>query len=214
MRETERLVESLVSDLKPVPATSGLHLPILLWFLCSAAYVVVLTQLIGPVRPTALEQLQTVPRFALEMILGLAALGAFAVMAFGSAIPGWLSRRFAGISLILGVIWVGGYLAGIALPALEPSMLGKRDHCYLETFFYAVPPLLVALWWQRRHYALAPARAAMIAGLAAGGMPALYMQIACMYEPVHILAFHIGPGLLVAVCAPLLLSCWNGLAND
>ena len=37
----------------------------------------------------------------------------------------------------------------------------------------------------------------MALGLAAGMLPALYMQIACMYLPAHILQFHILPGLMV-----------------
>ena len=42
-------------------------------------------------------------------------------------------------------------------------------------------------------------------GLVAGMLPALYMQIACMYTPLHILKFHIAPGLMVALVAPLLM---------
>ena len=42
------------------------------------------------------------------------------------------------------------------------------------------------------------ARAGALLGLAAGSLPALMMQIACMYSPEHILAFHIGPALAVA----------------
>jgi hypothetical protein len=40
---------------------------------------------------------------------------------------------------------------------------------------------------------------ALRCGLAAGLIPALYMQIACMYDPGHILLFHILPGLSVAL---------------
>jgi hypothetical protein len=40
-------------------------------------------------------------------------------------------------------------------------------------------------------------------------IPALYMQLACMYMPAHILTLHILPGLLVAaICA---LSAYLGL---
>ena len=92
-------------------------------------------------------------------------------------------------------------------------MLGKRGHCYLETIVYATPPLVVAVWWQRKHFSLAPARSAALAGLVAGGIPALYMQIACMYQPVHGLVFHLGPALLVAAAASQLPRVWNWLAN-
>ena len=43
-------------------------------------------------------------------------------------------------------------------------------------------------------------------GLVAGPVPALYMQIACMYDPVHALTLHMLPGILVGVgCAGI---CW------
>ena len=42
--------------------------------------------------------------------------------------------------------------------------------------------------------------------LAAGLLPALMMQIACMHEPGHILAFHLVPiGVLAAVAVALTL---------
>jgi hypothetical protein len=213
MRDTDQLVDSLVGDLQPVPAPRDMRLPVALWFLCSAAYVVVLTHLIAPARPGVLEQLQTVPRFTAEISLGVVALAVMAVAAFRSAIPGRLTATFGRIAVALVAVWIAGFLLAIAAPALEPSMLGKRGHCYLETFAYATPPLLAALWWQRRHYALAPSRSAILVGLVAGGLPGLYMQIACMYLPLHGLAFHLGPALLVAACAPLLLFVWSRLTD-
>ena len=76
-------------------------------------------------------------------------------------------------------------------------MLGKREHCVWETFIYALPPMLLAFVLTRRLYPLQPVHTAMYFSLAAGMMPALYMQIACMYAPAHILQFHILPGLMV-----------------
>ena len=213
MRDTDQLVDSLVNDLEPVQAQRGIHLPAALWVLGSAVWVVALTQLFGPIRPNALEQLQTIPRFAGEIVLGVVALATLAMAAFRSAIPGQLTPGFSRTAFTLVGIWAAGYLVAIVFPSLEPSMLGKRGHCYLETFAYTTPPLLVALWWQRRRYSLAPARSAVMAGLVAGGLSGLYMQIACMYQPLHSLAFHLAPALVVAACAPLVLKAWNRLAN-
>jgi hypothetical protein len=213
MKDTDQLVDSLVGDLEPVAVSRDLWLPVALWFLGSTLYVMAASQLIGPIRPNALEQLHTVPRYAVEIALGLAALATVAVAAFRSAIPGRLTALFGRVALTLAAIWGAGFLVALVSPALEPSMLGKRGHCYLETFVYATPPLLVALWWQRRHYCLAPVRSALLVGLVAGGLPGLYMQIACMYQPMHGLAFHLGPALVVAACSPLLLALWNRLAS-
>ncbi len=83
-------------------------------------------------------------------------------------------------------------------------MLGKRPHCFVETLFYALPPLVLGCYLTRRLFPLRPLRTAMAVGLAAGMLPALYMQLACMYIPDHILKFHIAPGLgVAAVAVPL-----------
>lgn len=213
MRETDQLVDSLVGGLEPVSVRRNVRLPAILWLLGSAVWVVALTHLFGPIRPNALEQLQTVPRFAGEIVLGVVALATLALAAFRSAIPGHLTPGFRRAAFALVAAWAGGYLVAIAVPTLEPGMLGKRGHCYLETFAYTTPPLLAALWWQRRGYSLAPARSALMAGLVAGSLSGLYMQIACMYQPLHGLVFHLGPALVVAACSPLLLAVWNRLAN-
>jgi hypothetical protein len=94
-------------------------------------------------------------------------------------------------------------IPGLVSPVLEPSMLGKRDHCFIETLVFALPPTVLALFLVYRLFPLRPVYGAALVCLAAGMMPALYMQIACMYAPVHILQMHIFPGLLVMVAGTL-----------
>ena len=209
MRNRDELLDSLANGLAPVKPAPDLRLLACLWFGLSAVYVIAVTHLLGPIRPTAMGQLQSEPRFLIEMVVGgLAAVG-LAASAFRIASPGALRGGFAIAVGVLAMLWVGGFILGLASPALEPSMDGKRGHCVFETFIYALPPLLALLYWQRRLYALSPARAALVAGLSAGILPALYMQVACMYDPAHILAFHIGPALAVAALAPLLMWLWR-----
>ena len=89
-------------------------------------------------------------------------------------------------------------------------MLGKRDHCVVETLLFALPPACLALFLTRRLYPLKPVRSALLFCLVAGMLPALYMQIACMYAPLHIIQMHIVPGLLVALAggAAAWLASW------
>jgi hypothetical protein len=103
----------------------------------------------------------------------------------------------------LTAIWLASHIIGFAYPALEPSMLGKRPYCVFETLIYAIPPVLAGLWLARRRYVLRSSKTGALIGLAAGMMPALFMQLACMYEPSHIMTFHIVPGLAIAVPAAL-----------
>lgn len=212
MSSRETLLDSLVSDLAPVRPPPDLRWLVGGWLLVCAAYVVVLTHLLGPVRPTALEQLQAHPRFLAEMVLGGLAVAALATWAFRAAVPGAGSAAARWLAMAAAGLWLSAIALGLVVPALEPSMLGKRDHCYLETLVAALPPLLVALFLQRRLYPLRALRSALLAGLAAGALPALYMQVACMYVPTHALLFHIGPGVVTGVLAPLILVAYRRFA--
>lgn len=204
MKTTEQLIDDMASGLRPVaPARWGVAW--ITWLCASALAVALAIHVAGPIRATALQQLQEVPRFALEMGVGAAAAITLALLAFRSAIPGVPTRRPALLAAGLVALWLTSFLAGFAVPALEPSMLGKRDHCVVETVLYGLPPMLALIYWQRRMYALSPARASVLAALAAGILPALYMQVACMYAPAHILAYHVAPVVLLAILAPVFL---------
>ena len=199
MNSREDLIASLSSDLQRVRPTGNINLLAVGWLLLSAFYVVGITHWFGPVRSNALVQLVTEPRFMLESVVGVLAITVTTLIAFRAAIPGVLSARFFTTGVVLMLVWLSCYVVGLLSPALEPSMLGKREHCIWETFIYALPPMLLAFVLTRRLYPLQPVQTAMYFSLAAGMMPALYMQIACMYAPAHILQFHILPGLMVVL---------------
>ena len=208
MKDHSDLIASLSGQLEPVKPAPDINFVAMVWLLFSAVYLVAVTHWFGPIRSTALDQLALYPRFALESLAGLVAIVLVCLAAFRAVVPGLASSRLVTVAAGLTLLWIGSYIVGLASPALEPSMLGKRDHCFLETVVYAVPPLLAALYLGRRFYPLRPLRTAASLGLAAGMMPALYMQIACMYEPGHILAFHIAPGLAVAAVGLALAWAW------
>ena len=209
MNQHEQLIESLSRDLPPVAPVSGVNRQGLAWLAASVVFVVVITHLVDPIRPGAYGQLAGEPRFLLETLLGVAAIFWVGLLAFRSAVPGELTRKFAVAGLVLMAVWLAQYVAGLFSPALEPSELGKRNFCYLETMIYAVPPILSAVILARRLYPLHYARTAMALALAAGMIPALYMQIACMYVPQHILQFHILPGLSMVLAGAAVAALWR-----
>jgi hypothetical protein len=205
----EILISNLSSDLAPVTPPRNINRQALAWFLLSAVYVVAVTHLFGPIRPGAFSQLGTEPRFLFETMLGVAAILWTSLLAFRSAVPAALTRQFAVAGLVLMALWLAQYVIGFVSPALEPSRLGKRNYCYFETFVYALPVILSGLFFIRRLYPLRPLRTGMSVGLVAGMLPALYMQLACMYEPLHILAFHILPGLLMVGVGAAIAVRWR-----
>jgi len=209
MNKQHILISNLSRDLAPVSSPSNINRLAIAWFLLSAIFVVAMTHLFGPIRPGAFSQLGTEPRFLLETMLGVAAILWTSLLAFRSAVPAALSKQFAATGMVLMALWLAQYVIGFVSPALEPSMLGKRDHCFSETLVYSLPVILTGLFLIRRLYPLRPLRTAMSIGLAAGMLPALYMQLACMYEPSHILGYHILPGLLMVGAAAGIAAIWR-----
>jgi hypothetical protein len=209
MNKYDELIANLSRDVAPVSPAPPVNTLGVAWFAMSAVYVVVATHMFGPARVGAFSQLATEPRFLLESLLGAAAILWTSLLAFRAAIPAALTRQFAAGGLVLMALWLAQYVIGLVSPALEPSMMGKRSHCYYETMIYALPPILVGVFLIRRLYPLRFVRTAMSLSLAAGMLPALYMQLACMYEPIHILSLHILPGLLMVLAGAAIASLWR-----
>lgn len=199
--DEDELIATLRADLSPAPALGSVRGIGLLWLLVSVIYVFVLSAVLGPFRPGFVAELFSVSRFSLEMVLGLAALCCFIGVALLESVPGRQVARLRKFGWLLFGIWLVQFVVGFVAPALEPSMLGKRDHCALEAYLYSVPPLVWLIYLQRRRYVLNPTRAVLHSALAAGLVPALMMQIACMYEPGHILVYHVLPIGILATFA-------------
>jgi hypothetical protein len=199
MKRHDELIGSLSKNLQPVEPATNIDRVALLWLLLSAGYVIGLTHAMGPIRPGAFTQLASELHFLLETLAGVVAIITGAVLAFRSTVPGSLNSRWIPFGIALLLLWLCSYVFGLVAPALEPSMLGKRDHCASETLILAIPPMLLGFYLTRRFYPLNPVRTALCYSLMAGMMPALYMQIACMYEPTHILTLHVLPGVSVGL---------------
>jgi hypothetical protein len=206
--DNDKLIAALSTGLQPVRPPPSVAIMALIWLAASVGFIIGITAWFGPIRATALTQLATEPRFLLETALGAVAIAFTALMAFRTAVPGAATRRAVLIGIGLILLWLANYLLGLAYPALEPSMLGKRDHCFVETLLFAAPPACLALLLSRRFYPLRPVYSTSLFCLAAAMLPALYMQIACMYVPAHILQMHILPGLLVTLAGTLCAWGW------
>ncbi|QBY03265.1 DUF1109 domain-containing protein [Thalassotalea sp. HSM 43] len=209
MPNRDKFIADLTDNLEPVKPMLNIDALAMIWCVISVLYVIAIIHLTGPTRPGALSQLVTEPRFLLETLLGLTAIICLSLLAFRDAVPGALSSTFMKIGIVLVMVWLAQYAIGLLSPALQPSDLGKRPMCLYETMMYSLPPIYAAWYLARRYYPLQPVRTAMMLSLSAGLMPALYMQIACMYEPKHILSFHIMPGVLMALFGIALAWFWQ-----
>ena len=84
------------------------------------------------------------------------------------------------------------------MPVHPVSSLGDRHVCYLQVLLFSLPTLGLMLWFARQQFPLRPRLTGMLAGAVAAAIPGALMQFACMYEPAHILVFHLGPILATA----------------
>ncbi len=209
MKKIEDTIQSLTSDLKPVrPALSPQRLAAL-WLLVCTVFVVAITQYIAPIRVGAWQQLVSTPRFALETVTAILAVICFALIVFRSSFPGMHYRRLVGCGLVMLALWVTQYLVGLWRPAISPLPLGERHWCWLEIIVYSLPLMVLALLMTRHLYPMTPLLTACSYCLAGGILPAVYMQLACMYEASHILIFHILPGLSMTLLGFLFARCYT-----
>jgi hypothetical protein len=186
------LVSKLSHNLAPVRPPVNVNQLAVAWFVLSAIYVIAITHVFGPVRPNAVTAILWI-----------------SMIVFRSSVPAALNKPFAVTGFVLLMLWLAQYVIGLADPALPPSTLGARPHCWLETMAYALPVILAGLYFVRRFYPLRPVRTAMSIGLVAGMLPALYMQIACKYDPAHALLLHILPGLLMVGVGAGIAAIWS-----
>ena len=126
MNKHETLIENLSNDLAPVKPALNINRMALAWFLLSAIYTVAVTQLLGPIRPGALTQLATEPRFLFETVLGVVSILWFSLLAFRSAVPAALSKKFAVYQPCPGTIKAGQ--AGLLL-CRNTGLCASSDPC-------------------------------------------------------------------------------------
>ena len=177
---------------------------IALWLVSGTAVAILAMVAAQPFRLGFESQLLETPRFALETALGAVAIGLLGAAGLKSALPGSDNGKLARWAWVLTMLWLSNYVLGLFVPTLEPSMTGKRPHCVWETLLYSLPTLAVGLWLVSRGYVLNWRHTAALLAAAAGAIPALLMQLACMYGAKHILLTHIAPALLL-VSASLIL---------
>jgi hypothetical protein len=175
------------------------------WLAVAALLVGAATLATGPLRPGLLRQLAAEPGFGVDLLLGLLASGVAVLGLMRLRVPGLaLGARAATPALAAWAAWAAWQLLELWRSSAPPSTLGQRDGCVVEVLLFSLVPLALALWMARRAAPLERAWTGLLAGLAAGMLPALAMQLACMEAPLHALALHLAPVLAVAAAGALL----------
>lgn len=202
-------IDALVADLRPVRRAPPISRALIAWTLLAWIVVGVLVLSAGPLRAGALDALRTSPRYAAEFLLGAASVffAAWAGLEWG--VPGDAGAvRRSTIVAALFAAWVAMLLLGIGDPAIATGMLGKRPHCRVETIAFALPALWLGLIAVRRRALYGRSMTGALLGLAAAAVPATWMQLACVYEPLHALSHHLAPIAWVAAIGLVVGRLW------
>ncbi|MGD9604069.1 MAG: NrsF family protein [Gammaproteobacteria bacterium] len=205
----DRLIASLVADARPIAHPGRVARAVSAWLAVATAVALAGMALRLPFGTVRWAALAESPRFLLECLCGVGVIVTAAVYALRSALPAALTRSAAWtLPLVLLATWLAWQILAITMPAIAPDMAGKRPHCWLEVLLAGMPGLVIGLGLARRLWPLAGTRTGALAGLAAGAIPALAMQLVCQYEPVHGLAFHLAPGVALGILGALAGARW------
>jgi len=198
MPSKHQFIESLSAELKPIKRLAPPSVRTLNWALLTFAVVVGGLSLIGPYRPGWIGQLGF-NQFTIETLAAFSSLFVGSLIVFKLNVPGLqVSRVEKTIGFLPIFIFISLLLFGLSgHPSLQPSMLGKRPTCVFEVLVMSVPPLVFLLFQLSKGCSRLNATQFFLIGVAASSVPIGLMQVVCMYDPAHILKFHLGPGLVV-----------------
>jgi hypothetical protein len=193
-------VDALVADLTPVRPATPWFRAMITWCLLSWLIVGGSILAMGPLRDGIFLELMASPRFALELALGFAA-GLAAIWAgLELGVPGAPSAPRLWTPPVL---FFGGWVLAVSYGLIQPSTAsatgGMRMHCFMQTLLVSLPPCTVALYFLRGRIVYSQYGAGLLVGAAAAAIPALWMQVACLGGPPHILMFHLSPIVIIGL---------------
>ncbi len=197
----QKLIDQLVADNHSGTKLFNASRLWVFWSVIAWAVVTALMFVLAPFRSNALEQLSHSPHFAIETLMGVAVSLLLGALALRLAVPGLKNRFLLLITFSVAGLWLLSYIYGLNSPALEPSMHGKREHCTTEVLLLSLPSILLGFYLVSRGYVSHWLQVGIVVGFASALIPAVLMQLACMYEPMHVLKLHLAPTVLVGVVA-------------
>ncbi len=193
------LINQLTQDLQPVKVQMLPWQRTLVWFPLLLAAVAGISWMLDDYRPGFLSQLTEHLRFQIEMATALVVSAVALYATFSGFVPGqYISKPVKwlfGIAVTLLIVSLIWSFFDATPPA---SREGLRPFCELEALAYGIIALIILLFINRKGLPEINAQKRFIYGFSVGLIPALIMQIACMYEPAHAVFFHYIPGLIVA----------------
>ncbi len=203
-RRREDLIQELATTPAVPPGAGAIEPRALRWLALASLIALLAIVLREPLRDAPLARLMGAPRDALAVGMGLLAILSAGLAAFRSGVPSLTSPlRHALWPLLFGSAWIGLLAIGVLDGDGAATVERTRALCWLEVFGYGAPGLWLGLLAVRRLWPLHGAWSGALLGFAAGSIPALIMEFACVNEPGHSLVYHVAPGLALAAVGAL-----------
>ena len=200
------ILDDLAADLK---AVKPLRTPMQRFLLWGVPAVVALFLIMGSIQPFRQSLfgsfLLSNTNFSVEIISGYIASFLAIILSFTLAVPGAKEEKALKIYyLFFLVVFTGIFLFSFITPSLETTMAGKREGCFFETLIYGLAISFMLFFQHRRSYFSNKLEPSIYIGIGASLLPAVTMQIACMYSPHHAISHHYAPILAVTVATVVL----------
>lgn len=204
-RRREELIRELAAQAAVPAGYRSVPARTLRWMFAAALAAVLVMAVREPLSGSALAGLLSAPGDAFAPALGVLVVVTASLAAFRSGAPSVVPPvRYALWPALLSFAWILLLVYAAQQPADAVEMHAKRAHCWLEVLGAAAPGLLLGVAAVRRLWPLHGAWSGALLGLAAGAIAAVAMDLACDPGARHSLAFHVVPGIALAVPGGLL----------
>ncbi len=203
-QDHSKFIESIVDDLTEQKSIFSPEKRTLLFLPIYVGSIALIMYMIAPYRENFISDFQSI-HFLFEFLSGIICFGLLIYSSYLSVVPGALKKRNHIVFLLLVLFYSFVVLMSFSSPALTPSMDGKRATCVFEVLFLSILPLAHLIFLLKRGVFYYKSNITFYAGLACALIPAVIMNIACMYDPIHNFKFHFMPVFIVGAIAALII---------
>lgn len=197
--QTDNFLDSLVETLEPVKPLLSPEKRALLWFFVHTVTIGAIMHLLRPFSSDLHLDFLMV-RFSAEVLIFFVFSFLAAYAGFLSVIPGTQSKKlyriaFAAMTLFAAIIAISFFSPAKPIE----TMASKRPHCMFEIMAFSLLPIAHMFYLMRKGIFDGKFKTLVVAFIGASVIPSGMMHFACMYDPLHIVKFHLGPSLFMGL---------------
>ncbi|EPZ49736.1 PF06532 family protein [Bacteriovorax sp. BAL6_X] len=196
----EKLINSLVSDLRPIKRLASPGIRAMLWAVPQFLLSVIAISISSPIEFKYLLNTQ----FVIQVIFAIIALGVGSYLGFTNTIPGLLSEKKAKLAFIPFIILLGLIIFNIIYPVGVDLAHEHRTNCYQEL------SALMIIGFVHNYYMLKKGliafnSATIATGLLTSGMiPLVILYFGCSFSTQHLVVSHYIPIIVITTLGLLI----------